>query len=185
MCTKRQLQSLLGSLLYVSKCVRYSRFFLNRLLETLRNVSKTYITLNADFQKDIAWFNRFLDVFNGTCFFKKQQVNFFLHLDACLTGLGGIFDRDVYHIPLPEKFRDIPIVKLEMLNILVAVRVWAKNWEKKCVKVFCDNQALVTILNSGRTRDPFLAAVTRNIFMVAATSDIHLKILHSKFFKHF
>ena len=35
-CTKNQLQSLLGSLLYISKCVRHSRFFLNRLLHTLR-----------------------------------------------------------------------------------------------------------------------------------------------------
>ena len=30
-CTKRQLQSLLGSLLYISKCIKMSRFFLNRL----------------------------------------------------------------------------------------------------------------------------------------------------------
>ena len=35
-CSKKQFQSLLGSLLYVSKCVKYSRFFLNRLLENLR-----------------------------------------------------------------------------------------------------------------------------------------------------
>ena len=35
-CTKRQLQSLLGSLLYITKCVRYSRFFLNRMLGVLR-----------------------------------------------------------------------------------------------------------------------------------------------------
>ena len=31
-CSKNQLQSLLGSLLYISKCVKYSRFFLNRML---------------------------------------------------------------------------------------------------------------------------------------------------------
>ena len=37
-CNKRQLQSLLGSLLYISKCVRSSRFFLNRLLDVLRSM---------------------------------------------------------------------------------------------------------------------------------------------------
>ena len=37
-CSKHQLQSLLGSLLFVSKCVRTPRFFLNRLLEELRNM---------------------------------------------------------------------------------------------------------------------------------------------------
>ena len=37
-CDKCQLQSFLGSLLYVTKCVRISRFFLNRLLEFLRSM---------------------------------------------------------------------------------------------------------------------------------------------------
>ena len=35
-CTKKELQSLLGSLLYISKCVRSARCFLNRMLDTLR-----------------------------------------------------------------------------------------------------------------------------------------------------
>ena len=35
-CTKSQLQSLLGSLLYISKCVQSARFFLNRMLALLR-----------------------------------------------------------------------------------------------------------------------------------------------------
>ena len=38
-CTKRQLQSLLGTLLYVHKCVKPARCFLNRMLETLCNAS--------------------------------------------------------------------------------------------------------------------------------------------------
>ena len=33
--TKKELQSLSGSLLYISKCVNSSRFFLNRMLDTL------------------------------------------------------------------------------------------------------------------------------------------------------
>ena len=31
-CTKKELQSLLGSLLYIAKCIKYARFFLNRML---------------------------------------------------------------------------------------------------------------------------------------------------------
>ena len=34
-CTKNQLQSLLGLLLYVSKCVKPARYFLNRMLQFL------------------------------------------------------------------------------------------------------------------------------------------------------
>ena len=32
-CTKQQLQSLLGSLLYITKCVHPARYFLNRMLQ--------------------------------------------------------------------------------------------------------------------------------------------------------
>ena len=60
-CTKRQLQSLLGTLLYVHKCVKPARFFLNRMLETLRNASNpARVQLDSDFQKDLGWFDKFL-----------------------------------------------------------------------------------------------------------------------------
>ena len=70
-CTKSQLQSLLGSLLYVSKCVCYSRFFLNRMLQTLReHQGGKHIKLTDDFKRDLAWFNKVLHVFNGSSFYK-------------------------------------------------------------------------------------------------------------------
>ena len=65
-CIKRQLQSLLGSLLYVSKCVRLSRFFLNRLLYVLRTMhDKDQVQLSVHVQRDINWFSKFLPTFNG------------------------------------------------------------------------------------------------------------------------
>ena len=45
-CSKRQLQSLLGQLLYIHKCVRPARIFLNRMLDLLRhNYDATSIKL--------------------------------------------------------------------------------------------------------------------------------------------
>ena len=53
-CTKNQLQSLLGSLLYITKCVCPARFFLNRMLQVLRdNHSNGHIRLTEDFTKDL------------------------------------------------------------------------------------------------------------------------------------
>ena len=73
-CSKRDLQSLLGSLLYVSKCVKHSRMFLSRMLNTLRDHhSRDMITLNDEFQKDIHWFNVFLHSFNGVTFSLSAQ----------------------------------------------------------------------------------------------------------------
>ena len=178
-CTKNQLQSLLGSLLYISKCVKNARFFLNRLLETLRGSKKEkIITLDKNFHRDIQWFKKFVEKFNGKTYFVKDKVHGLVHLDACLTGMGAIHNNEVYQLDLPENWKNKNIATLEMLNVLVAIRLWSKNWENKTLKIFCDNAAVVSVLNTGKTRDPILAAICRNIFMLCAKSDIELKFAH-------
>ena len=58
--TKKELQSLLGSLLYISKCVKSSRAFLNRMLDTLRrHFSTDKIILDMEFHRDLNWFKNF------------------------------------------------------------------------------------------------------------------------------
>ena len=44
-CNKHQLQSLLGSLLYISKCVKMTRFFVNRLLDVLHSMEVSQVPL--------------------------------------------------------------------------------------------------------------------------------------------
>lgn len=55
--TKRELQSLVGKLVFVSKCVRQSRVFIARMLCLLRRVALPHhrINLNAEFRRDIQW----------------------------------------------------------------------------------------------------------------------------------
>ena len=77
-CTKKVLQSLLGSLLYVAKCIKYARYFLNRMLMLLReNTHSNKIRLTEDFKKDLRWFNAFLPVFNGVSFLSNPLVSQF------------------------------------------------------------------------------------------------------------
>ena len=178
-CSKRDLQSLLGRLLYVTKCVKASRPFLNRMLELLRQADRQEkIVLSEDFHRDLNWFSRFLTKFNGVAFFSHDPVHFHIELDASLQGLGAVCGNEVYAVPVELGYKGYQIVHLEMLNILVAMRVWAHIWHEKRVVIHCDNQAVVAVINSGKTRDPVLAAITRNIAMLTATHDINLKLVH-------
>ena len=178
-CNKRQLQSLLGSLLYITKCVRYSRAFLNRLLKLLRdNHNNKTIKVNQEARRDITWFHSFLSKFNGTSFFKKIKIDSIVHLDACLTGIGAIFEKEIYYAKIPTFLQHCPIVVLEMFNILVAVRLWSKQWTAKTIQIFCDNEAVVTILKTGKTKDDMLAKIMRNIYMEAAWADLFLTFTH-------
>ena len=103
-CSKSKLQSLLGSLLYISKCVKHSRFFLNRLLHTLTTHSNAkFIPLNSDFKKDIAWFKNLVQKFNGVMFFEKPIIDYEICLDASLKGLVGVCGQEVYHARMPQE----------------------------------------------------------------------------------
>ena len=78
MVTKSELQSLPGLLLYITKCVKPARFFLNRMLQLLRdNSDQTNIILTPEFFKDLNWF--FLLLIMGFHFITNHQlVNLFI-----------------------------------------------------------------------------------------------------------
>ena len=124
-CTKRQLQSLLGLLLYIHKCAKPAHAFLNRMLALLRSGHATpKIDLTSDFRCDLRWFGKFLPLYNGVSLYDHRPVDFTLELDACLTGLGGRWSKFVYHLPIARGFMNWSIVHLEMVNILLAVRLF-------------------------------------------------------------
>ena len=63
--------------------------------------------------------------FNGIAFLNHVPIKKVIELDACLEGLGAIYQNQVYSIRIPKNFENYTIVHLEMLNILVALRVGA------------------------------------------------------------
>ena len=121
--TKIELQSLIGKLQYVTKCVLQSRVFLNRLLETLRSMKrKKSIRLSESFQKDLKWWSMFIEKYNGVSFipaaiWTEPDVTF--ATDSCLVGCGGICAGEYFHTSFPKDIADqeLPIHCLEMLAV--------------------------------------------------------------------
>ena len=59
-----------------------------------------------------------------------------------------------------------------MLNMLVALKLWAHLWTNKRVKLYCDNQAVVKVLSTGNTRDAVLGACVRNVWLLTAIYNV-------------
>ena len=70
------------------------------------------------------------------------------------------------------------IIQLEMVNIILALRVFRPMWSGRRVLVRCDNDDVVQVLSHGRARDPFLAACARNVCYILADADIDASFLH-------
>ena len=67
--SKKSLQQLLGRLFWVSRCIRFSRGFMSRLLQQLKNMHNMpehkKVKLSEDSKADIQWWARYLRRFNG------------------------------------------------------------------------------------------------------------------------
>ena len=180
--SKKNYQSLLGKLLYIQKCVKPARVFINTLLAVFRaNSSLRRILLTEDFHRDIQWFLEFLPSYNGISYIRKHKVDAeqSLYLDASLTGMGAIWRYRVYATPIHNcADLDLKIIHLKMLNIVIALRTWGHWWRHSAITIFGDNLGVVQVVETGRTRDPFLALCIRNIWLITATWDIQLDICH-------
>ena len=158
---KRELQSLIGSLLYIHKCVRPARLFVNRILATLREAPENgTFSLSQDFHRDVSWFNAFLPDFNGRVYFDKHSkppINN-LFVDASLSGVGGIWEGAVYAVPLGF-IQGLPlhctIVHLEMINVFIALNLLKHKLQGRTIVIHCDNMAVVNSISSGRSWDSF------------------------------
>ena len=125
--SKHQLQSILGLMLYVHKCVKPARVFINRMLELLRSAHATQrIILTTDFKCNLQWFAMFLPQYNGISMYDHSSIDMSLELDACLTDFGGRCGQFVYHLPIIRSFQNWTIMHLEMVNILLALRLFAQ-----------------------------------------------------------
>ena len=70
------------------------------------------------------------------------------------------------------------IVHLEMINVFIALNLWKHKLQGRTIVIHCDNMAVVNSISSGLSWDPFLGSVARNIWLLIATHDINLTVLH-------
>ena len=105
--TKTKLQSLIGKLSFVSKCVHPGPLFLTQILDTLRSLRRSHhrIKLTAEFRKDLRWWLRFISVYNGVSLIPTQlwsAPDGVFSTDSCLTGCGGMSSDQYFHVIFPQ-----------------------------------------------------------------------------------
>ena len=177
--TKRVLESLLGKLLYISRCVKNSCAFLNRMLQTLRDHHDVdHIYPSKGFYQHLLWFLKFLQSFNGVIQFCKDPVAYVVHVDATLSHIGGAWGSRVYASEIP--FNDLAITQCEMYNIVVAAKLWGHEWRDKVVNIKCDNKSAVAVCSTGKTKNEFLNVCLYNLWLITAKYNIGLRVSHIK-----
>ena len=166
-----ELQRLLGKLSFVSKCVRQSRIFLNRIFAALRTVHRDHhrVDLSVEFRNDIAWWIAFVQIYNGVSLIPSSIYSSPDHVfstDACMTGCGALCAESYFHAQFPKCVinKDHDINCLELLTVVVAVKVWGSKWRGMNIQIFVDNLTTVLAINSGASRNDFISACLRELW---------------------
>ena len=104
---------------------------------------------------------------------KWTSPNEVFSTDACLAGCGCVCNDQYFHGVFRSFISEqtLDISSLELLTIVVALKVWGARWTGLRITVRCDNEAAVTVLNTGRCRNPFMIPVyVRFVILLPFTS---------------
>ena len=189
--TKKGLQQLLGRLFWVSRCVKFSRGFMSRLLTQLKSMHELpdykKVRLSEDCKVDIKWWDRYLRRFNGTeLIFPTDPLDLTLEQlldtsavvncgDAQPLGGGSYCGDEYWSRPFPTWLQDpqVPIHLKEFWVILVSAWLWGEKWRGKLVYIFCDNTAVVDTLDKEKPKDPKLQELLREFLFIVCTRSFH------------
>ena len=168
----REVESLVGKLQFVAKCIRSGRIFLGRLIRWIRDMNREIrYTIPIEAHKDIAWWSRFIQEFNGVALLwlaKEPSTDKILQTDACLKGFGGICGSSYFRGRFPKQDQKCNIAVLEMWAVMVGLKLFVEQLRGKYFWVHVDNEAVATVLNSGGSHDTELQNTLREIALIAA-----------------
>ncbi len=183
--TKKELESFLGKLMFVCKCVRQSRVFVSRLLWQLRSLGSKSNTFRVDREllRDIEWWQKFLRVYNGVSIIPDQgwsSPDQVIATDACLQGGGGVNQdrKEFFHFLFPPGLQECHINLLELVTVVIAIKIWGCLLKGKKILIRCDNLTTVQVISTGRCRDPQMLVWLRELCYYTAIYECVLKAVH-------
>jgi hypothetical protein len=172
--TKKELQRFVGKLNWCCKVVHGGRTFIRNLINLMVKLRSSHhrVRLTSAAKSDIQWWVTGLDNFHGTTQFNCDipLPSYQFATDACLTGEGGHFGTDWFHvnwsIDVPEKVSS-HINVLELKTIHIAAEKWGHNWRGNHILVRTDNTATLAAINKGSSRNLEMLEIVKQIFWLS------------------
>ena len=157
-CTRKELESLLGHLSHAASIIRPGRTFLRQLFNLLSvaRAPNHFVRLNLGARADIAWWQCFLESWNGLSFFPLPSPSVHVYSDAS-SGFGcGAFVQALgwFSLQWPDSWHGAGISAMELVPVVLAAVLWGKLWSGCHVCFYSDNTGVVGILSRRIARTP-------------------------------
>lgn len=180
--SKRELQSMIGKLQFISKCVRPGRVFISRLLNQLSRMHHLdQCDIPQEVRADLRWWYTFLPKFNGVSVLRCVDTGvpgIEIMSDCNLKACGGWHKGEYFHCKFPQIVLENTshISQRELVTVVLCLKLWGDRITGKKVHFHCDNLASVHCVNSGRTKDLFMQQCLREITFLAATKAFEIRM---------
>lgn len=190
--SRKSLERVTGTLAHCSTLVKGGRTFCRRLYSLLKNTrDKKRVRLSPLYRLDLQWWSKFLRVFDGLCdIFPETVPSAHVFTDASNTGFGawcqdnylfGFWGDHNYacgHIYPSPVFDDLSVSNInvkELWPVLAAVKKWGEGWRNSYVLLFSDNTQVLSMISSGRSRNPIAMGLLRELFWCCSINKIDLR----------
>jgi len=189
-CRLHDLQSLIGSLHFACKVVAPGCPFLRRVISLTRGLSNSssFIRLGKESQKDLDVWALFLASWNGVNLFIPPFSPCYDFVPLVTDASGSIGYGAFFH---PHWFNgkwlptqrlgsspDISITWQELFPICLACAVWGPSWRNRHVRFSCNNQAVVSIINTKSSKIPRIMDLLRPITLFTLQHNFTLTAVH-------
>ncbi|GAU90671.1 hypothetical protein RvY_03056 [Ramazzottius varieornatus] len=183
-CTKRELQSIIGSLVFAANCVPTGRLFTRRMINLLADHNSSSVTLSPDFHLDIKWWREFHPRWNGHASFLSpswtDSTTIRLYADALGAVCGGFFDDHWFSLACLDWLsrNSFSIEFLEIVPIYISCLVWKDFFINRHISFSCDNLGACHAWSNLGSSSRAVLQLLRLIASVSAQSNVLIRITH-------
>ena len=172
-CTKRELLSIIGKLVFISRAVHPGRSFIRRMIESSKKARYLHhkIRLNSACRDDISWWINFLPQWNGVSLIRDTDwitsADIHLYTDASNIAVAGYFQGYLFVLPFKGQYAYLKRHSInfrELFAIVVALGTWGRYMERTKVLFHCDNLAIVHAIQNRSSKDINLMHLIRSMF---------------------
>lgn len=184
--SKRDFQSLIGSLSWIARIVHAARPCLRRFIDKMSTLKRSShrARITADLRRDLNMLHWLCSSFNGTSFFLKRNAPepAYIVSDASVPGAGAalILNNTVLDWFYINWKKDIPellsahINVKELTIIMLAVKRWSQLWYNTKIVIRTDNTAALFAVNKGVIRNQLASSILTQLRVICAIRCIDL-----------
>ena len=101
--------------------------------------------------------------------------------DASLKGIAGFRNGQYFACTVQGSGHESTnIVHLEMWALMVAIKLWARDYTGEKIYIECDNMAVIHVTNGAKAKDRILQRYLREITFTLAVQQCEVKLVYVK-----